>query len=116
MCSLVGRTAPNLSAPIAAGGDAMAAPGRTVALDDFQGRWLVLCWYPADFTFVCPTELLALSDRLDEFTALDAAVLGASTDSLYSHRAWLNTPRAQNGIEGLRFPLLADKSGRVARA
>jgi peroxiredoxin (alkyl hydroperoxide reductase subunit C) len=112
---LVGQTAPNFNAPVAASGENMNVPVRTVTLADYRGRWLVFLWYPADFTFVCPTELLALSDRLDEFADMDAAVLGASTDSVYSHRAWLNTPRSQNGIEGLRFPLLADKSGKVAR-
>jgi peroxiredoxin 2/4 len=72
-------------------------------------------WYPLDFTFVCPTELLAISDRIAEFTELDCAVLGASCDLVYSHRTWMNTPRDKNGIEGLAFPLLADKTGRIAR-
>jgi peroxiredoxin (alkyl hydroperoxide reductase subunit C) len=115
MLALVGQSAPDFIAPLAASGDALNAPPRSASLADYQGRWLVLLWYPADFTFVCPTELLAVSDRLDEFADMDAAVLGASTDSVYSHRAWLNTPRSQNGIEGLRFPLLADKSGKIAR-
>jgi peroxiredoxin (alkyl hydroperoxide reductase subunit C) len=115
MLTLIGQPAPDFIAHIATSGDALNAPPRSISLADYRGRWLVFLWYPADFTFVCPTELLAVSDRLDEFTDMDAAVLGASTDSLYSHLAWLNTPRSQNGIEGLRFPLLADKSGKVAR-
>jgi peroxiredoxin (alkyl hydroperoxide reductase subunit C) len=112
MLTLIGQPAPDF---IATFGEPMNAPPRNASLADYQGRWLVFLWYPADFTFICPTELLALSDRLDEFTDMDAAILGASTDSVYSHRAWLNTPRSQNGIEGLRFPLLADKSGKIAR-
>jgi peroxiredoxin (alkyl hydroperoxide reductase subunit C) len=113
MLTLIGQPAPDFIAPIAASGDALNASPRAVSLADYHGRWLVFLWYPADFTFVCPTELLAISDRLDEFADMDAAVLGASTDSVYSHRACLNTPRSQNGIEGLRFPLLADKPGRI---
>lgn len=93
----------------------MNDPARTVPLPDFQERWLAFCWYPTDFTLVCPTELLTLSDRLNEFADLDAAVLAARTDSVFSHRAWLTTPPFQNGIEGLRFLLLSDKSCRNAR-
>ena len=116
MRSLVGQPAPDFAAPAAAPHEAVSAPPRVVSLADYWGRWLVFFWYPLDFTFVCPTEITALSDRLDEFADLDAAVLGASTDSVHSHRAWMRTPRAENGIAGVRFPLLADKSGRVARA
>lgn len=114
--SLVGQSAPDFTAPAAFPGEAMNAPGRAIGLSDYAGRWLVFVWYPADFTFVCPTELLALSDRLDEFAEMDADVLAASTDSIYSHRAWMRTPREQNGIAGVRFPILADKTGQIARA
>ena len=110
----VGRPAPDFTAPAAFPGEAGNSPLQTVRLADYAGRWLVFFWYPLDFTTVCPTEILALSDRLDEFTDLDTAILGASTDSVYSHRAWLRTPREENGIEGVRFPLLADKTGRIA--
>jgi len=85
-----------------------------VALDDYKGKWLVLFFYPLDFTFVCPTEIMGLSERLDEFTALDAGVLGVSTDSVYSHRAWLNTPREKNGIQGVRYPLASDITKEVS--
>ena len=111
----VGQPAPNFSAPAAFPGEAANAPLQTVSLAEYQGRWLVFFWYPLDFTVVCPTEITALSDRMDEFTDLDTALLGASTDSVYSHRAWLRTPRTENGIEGIRFPLLSDKTGRIAR-
>jgi peroxiredoxin (alkyl hydroperoxide reductase subunit C) len=83
----------------------------TVSLSDYQGKWLVLFFYPLDFTFVCPTEIMGLSDRLDEFKALDAEVLGVSVDSVYCHRAWINTPRDKNGIAGLKYPL--SKIGRA---
>ena len=111
----VGQPAPHFTAPAAFPGEATGAPLRPVSLADYAGRWLVLVWYPLDFTTVCPTELTALSDRLDEFTDMEADILGASTDSAYSHRVWMGTPRDRQGIEGLRFPLLSDKTGRIAR-
>ena len=86
-----------------------------VQLDDYKGRWVVLLFYPLDFTFVCPTELTSFSDRYDDFEGIGAAVIGVSTDSVHSHRAWLRTPRAQNGVEGLRYPLAADITKQVAR-
>jgi peroxiredoxin (alkyl hydroperoxide reductase subunit C) len=85
-----------------------------VALDDYRGRWLILFFYPLDFTFVCPTEILALSDRYDEFTELGADVLGVSTDSVYAHRAWIQTPREQNGIADLQFALASDITKSVS--
>jgi len=75
----------------------------------------VLFFYPLDFTFVCPTEITALSDRYEEFVALGADVLGVSVDSVYSHRAWINTPREKNGIAGLKFPLASDITKQVSR-
>jgi alkyl hydroperoxide reductase subunit AhpC len=81
---------------------------KTLRLDDFAGKWLVLLFYPLDFTFVCPTELLAFSDRIAAFRELDAEVVGVSVDSKYTHLAWTQRPRKQGGIEGLRFPLIAD--------
>jgi peroxiredoxin (alkyl hydroperoxide reductase subunit C) len=86
-----------------------------VSLDDYKGKWLVMLFYPLDFTFVCPTELLAFSDRIEEFKNAGAEVLGVSTDSKFSHRAWIQTPRDQNGIQGLRYPLGADFTKQVAR-
>jgi peroxiredoxin (alkyl hydroperoxide reductase subunit C) len=86
-----------------------------VRLDDYKGRWLVLLFYPLDFTFVCPTELTSFSDRYDDFEGLGAAVVGVSTDSVHSHRAWLKTPRDKGGVEGLRYPLASDITKSVAR-
>jgi len=88
----------------------------TASLKDYRGKWLVLFFYPLDFTFVCPTEILALSDRYQEFKDLGAEILGVSTDSVFSHRAWLNTPRDKNGIEGTKYPLASDITKEVARA
>jgi len=87
-----------------------------VRLSDYRGKWLVLFFYPLDFTFVCPTEILAMNDRYEDFKDLGAEIVGVSTDSVYSHRAWINTPRDQNGLGGLRFPLASDITKRVSRA
>ena len=112
----VGQPAPDFTAPAAFPGAATASPLRTISLADYAGHWLVLVWYPLDFTTVCPTEITALSDHLDEFTDLDADILGASTDSVHAHRVWMGMGPDRQGIEGLRFPLLSDKTGRIARA
>ena len=84
-----------------------------VKLADYKGKWLILLFYPLDFTFVCPTELIHFSDRLDEFQGVGAEVLGVSTDSVHSHRAWLKTPQDQNGIEGVKYPIASDVGGQA---
>ena len=86
-----------------------------VKLSDYRGKWLVLVFYPLDFTFVCPTELTTFSDRYQDFEDIGADVIGISTDSVYSHRAWLNTSRDKGGVEGLKYPLAADATKQVAR-
>ncbi len=85
-------------------------------LEDFQGKWLVLFFYPLDFTFVCPTEILGFNTRLAEFESLGASVLGVSTDSVYSHRAWIKASRGDSGLGGqLNYPLASDITKQVAR-
>ncbi len=86
-----------------------------VKLSDYRGKWTVLLFYPLDFTFVCPTELTAFSDRYEEFEGIGAEVIGVSTDSVFSHRAWINTPRDKGGVEGMKYPLAADITGEVSR-
>lgn len=83
---------------------------------DYQGKFQILLFYPLDFTFVCPTELIAFSDRVDEFRRLDAEVIGISVDSEYSHLAWANTPRDKGGLQPIRIPLLSDIKKEVAQA
>ena len=80
-----------------------------------QDKWTVLFFYPMDFTFVCPTEITAMSDRYDEFEDLDAEVIGVSTDTIHTHLAWINTERTKNGIGQLKYPLAADHNQKVAR-
>ncbi len=86
-----------------------------VKLSDYKGKWLVLLFYPLDFTFVCPTELTTFSDRYEDFEGIGAEIVGVSTDSVHSHRAWLKTAREQGGVEGLKYPLAADITKQVAR-
>jgi peroxiredoxin (alkyl hydroperoxide reductase subunit C) len=85
-----------------------------VKLSDYKGKWVVLLFYPLDFTFVCPTELTTFSDRYEDFEGINAEIIGVSTDSVYSHRAWLQTPRDKGGVEGLKYPLAADSTKTVA--
>src|SRR5258707_13750430 len=90
------------------------ALNENVKLSDYAGKWLVLLFYPLDFTFVCPTELTTFSDRLADFEGVNADIIGVSTDSVYSHRAWLQTPRDKGGVEGLLYPLGADSTKQVS--
>lgn len=108
----VGEPAPNFNMQTTANLEKLDS---WVTLDDYRGRWLVLFFYPLDFTFVCPTEITALSDRYEEFQELGAEILGVSTDSVFSHRAWIHTPREQNGIAGVKFPLASDITKQVSR-
>jgi len=78
------------------------------------GHWVVFFWYPLDFTFVCPTEIIAFGVRYSEFEALNAKVIGASCDSVYSHLQWCNTARADGGLGDMKIPLLADYTKEVA--
>lgn len=111
----VGKPAPDFTMPVARATDTPKTVGTKVSLKDYRGKWLILFFYPLDFTFVCPTEITALSDRYDEFAELDADILGVSTDSVYSHLAWMNTPREQHGIGKINFPLASDITKEVSR-
>jgi len=86
-----------------------------VSLNEFDGNYLVLLFYPFDFTYVCPTELISFSDTMEEFKKLNTAVLGISTDSHFSHLAWIKTPRKEGGIGSLNYPLLSDFSKSISR-
>ncbi len=107
----VGQPAPDFDLPSTKNMETLA---ENVKLSDYKGKWLILLFYPLDFTFVCPTELLHFSDRLDELEGIGAEVIGISTDSVHSHRAWVKTPRDQNGIADLKYPLASDVGGRLA--
>lgn len=116
MSANVGKPAPDFDLESTQNATSAIDLGKRIKLSDYRSKWLVFFFYPLDFTFVCPTEIMALSERSDEFKEFDAEILGCSTDSVYSHWAWINTPREQNGLSGLRFPLAADYTKETARA
>lgn len=81
-----------------------------------EGKWLVLFFYPLDFTFVCPTEITAFSDATAKFTELGAKLAAISVDSAYTHLAWVNTPRKDGGLGEVKFPVVADLNKSIARS
>ncbi len=93
-----------------------ASGQQEVSLDDYRDRWLILLFYPRDFSMVCPTELTALSRQIEQFHKRDCDIVGVSTDSLESHQKWIDMPRAQGGLGGLAFPLASDVDGAVCQA
>ena len=107
----VGQPAPDFDMPSTKNIEKL---NENVKLSDYRGKWVVLLFYPLDFTFVCPTELTTFSDRYEDFEGIGAEVIGVSTDSVHSHRAWLKTPRDKGGVEGLKYPLASDITKRVA--
>jgi len=84
-------------------------------LSQFRGKHVLLFFYPLDFTFVCPTEIIAFSERVADFESLGVQVIGCSVDSHFSHLAWRNLPRTQGGIGDIRYPLVADLNKQIAR-
>eukprot|EP00002_Diphylleia_rotans_P017511 TRINITY_DN33_c0_g1_i1.p1 TRINITY_DN33_c0_g1~~TRINITY_DN33_c0_g1_i1.p1 ORF type:complete len:286 (+),score=58.56 TRINITY_DN33_c0_g1_i1:55-912(+) len=88
---------------------------KEVSLLDYQGKYLVLFFYPLDFTFVCPTEIIAFSDRAEEFRKLNCELLAISVDSVYTHLAFCNTPRKQGGLGKMNIPLVADLNKNISR-
>lgn len=109
---LVGKQAPDFAMETALGN---GVDFGNASLADYRGKWLVLFFYPLDFTFVCPTEITALSDAAAIFSDLDTEILGVSTDSKFSHRAWINTSKEDNGLGKLNFPLAADLTHQVSK-
>src|SRR5204863_1207620 len=103
MSAFVSAPAPDFSADAYVNGEF-----RKLSLADYKGKWLVLFFYPLDFTFVCPTEINAFSDEIEKFKKLGCEVLGVSVDSKFSHNAWTKLSRKEGGIQGLKYLLLAD--------
>lgn len=108
---LVGKKAPDFTAKAVVKGNIVDQ----FSLENLRGKYVVLFFYPLDFTFVCPTELHAFQDRLDEFAERGAEVVGCSVDSHFSHAAWVKTPRSQGGIEGVNYPIVSDLNKTIAR-
>ncbi|MGD2124191.1 MAG: peroxiredoxin [Gemmatimonadota bacterium] len=113
MRTLVQRPAPEFTAPT-------VMPDDTIKEDfssrDLDGKYWVLFFYPFDFSFVCPTELLALNSRLEDFRKRDCEVVGVSVDSTYSHLAWKRTTEEEGGIGPVQFPMVSDLKKEISRA
>ena len=109
MPAQVQKEAPDFSADAVVGEDF-----KTIKLSDYRGKYVVLFFYPLDFTFVCPTEIVAFSDRIKDFHDRGAEVLGCSIDSKFSHLAWIQTPRTKGGLGGLSYPLVADLTKKIS--
>ncbi len=88
---------------------------KQVALSDYKGKYVLLFFYPLDFTFVCPTEIIAFSEATEEFKKRNVQVLGVSIDSHFSHLAWKNTDRKKGGLGQINYPLIADLNKEISR-
>lgn len=108
---LVGKPAPDFKAKAVVKGEIVS----DFSLHQYRGNHVIFFFYPLDFTFVCPTELHAFQECLEEFEKRETQVVGCSVDSCYSHLAWLNTPRSKGGIEGVDYPLVSDLNKTIAR-
>lgn len=112
MATLVGKKAPKFNSPAVINGGEIV---ENFSLEQFIGKKdVVFFFYPKDFTFVCPTEILAFQDKLEEFKKRDVEVVACSTDSEFSHWAWLNTEQKDGGIKGVKYPIVADLSKTIS--
>lgn len=106
----VQKPAPDFTATAVIGGEF-----KKVSLSQYKGKYVLLFFYPLDFTFVCPTEIIAFSDRVHDFEKRGCQVLGASVDSEFSHLAWIKTPRKDGGLGDLKYPLVSDLNKSISR-
>jgi len=110
-CLRVGQVAPDFTTTAV-----VDQEFKTIKLSDYLGKYVVMFFYPLDFTFVCPTEVTAFSDRYAEFSRLDTEVLGISVDSVFSHLAWIQTDRKSGGVGDLNYPLVSDLKKEISAA
>lgn len=110
-CGLVANEAPDFAAQAVMGDNSFAE----LKLSDYRGKYVVLFFYPLDFTFVCPSEIIAFNRELDKFKAKGAEVIGVSVDSHFTHLAWKNTPVEQGGIGPIGYPLVADLDKSISQ-
>ena len=111
MSRLVGLPAPDFTATAV-----VDQEFKEIALSHYRGKYVVLFFYPLDFTFVCPTEITAFSDRHGDFSSRNTEVIGVSVDSQFSHLAWIQTDRKSGGLGDIAYPLVADLKKEIARA
>lgn len=109
--AFIGKPAPDFTAT------AVMPDGqfKDIKLSDYKGKYVVFFFYPLDFTFVCPTEIIAYSDRADEFKKINCEIIGASVDSHFCHLAWINTPKKQGGLGTMKIPLVSDTKRVIAK-
>ena len=110
-CIRVGQEAPDFTATAV-----FDQEFKSIKLSDYRDKYTVLFFYPLDFTFVCPTEIIAFSDRYEDFKALNTEVLGVSVDSEFSHLAWIQTDRKEGGIGDIAYPLVSDIKKEISTA
>lgn len=112
MSILVGKKAPGFEVPAVLNGGEIV---EKFSLDQYLGKkHVIFFFYPADFTFVCPTEILAFQNKISEFEKRNVAVVGCSVDSEHSHWAWLQTDIKNGGIKGVKYPMVSDQSHGIA--
>jgi peroxiredoxin 2/4 len=112
MAVLVGKAAPDFTATAVFGNNEI----KDLKMSDYKGKYVVLFFYPLDFTFVCPSELIAFDHRLAEFKKRNVEVIGCSIDSQFTHLAWKNTPINNGGIGQVQYPLVADVKHAICQA
>jgi alkyl hydroperoxide reductase subunit AhpC len=110
MTARVQKEAPNFTATAV-----VEEQFKQISLADYRGKYVCLFFYPLDFTFVCPTEIIAFSEKAPEFEKRNCQVLGVSIDSQFTHLAWIKTPRADGGLGPLKYPLVADLTKQIAK-
>jgi peroxiredoxin (alkyl hydroperoxide reductase subunit C) len=110
MAVLVGKNAPDFKATAVINGDF-----KQISLSDYKGKFVLLFFYPLDFTFVCPTEMIAFQEKAEAFKKLNTEIIGVSVDSQFSHLAWLKTKREDGGIDGIKYPIVSDINKTIAR-
>lgn len=110
-CLRVGQTAPDFTATAV-----IDQEFQTKKLSSYRGKYVILFFYPLDFTFVCPTEIIAFSDRYEEFTKMNTEILGISVDSEFAHLAWIQTPRTEGGVGDINYPLISDIKKEICTA
>jgi peroxiredoxin (alkyl hydroperoxide reductase subunit C) len=109
--SIIGKQAPQWSGAAAHNGEQVR-----LSSDDLRGKWYILFFYPLDFTFVCPTEIVGYDAQYDKFKAAGAEIIGCSVDSVHCHLAYMRTPRSEAGVGELKYPLLSDLNKDITRA
>jgi peroxiredoxin (alkyl hydroperoxide reductase subunit C) len=112
MSTLVTKEAPNFTTVAVMGDNTFK---EDFSLADYRGKYVILFFYPLDFTFVCPSEIIAFDKALEAFQEKETEIIGVSIDSQFSHWAWKNTPVNKGGIGNIRYPLVADLDKKISR-